>query len=312
MLKPGYTDLTRTLQPNTIKEHSGTRKEQARSRARKRDRAQKAPPGDGGRLWSGGASGRPEPPDEPKLVLLPVDPYLIHAYWVISPDSLVEAELMLTKDHKRAYPILRFHDLTHVVFDGSNAHGSFDVRVDLEAHNWYVHLWSPEKSYCADLGLRTEGGRFFPLARSNVAVTPRASVSSSREACYMLVEGNYKRVGRISVGESPTNEHLIQIGKIDKRGGAPQHLKIGQATGKGVTYGPGPSSAIGLERDPAENEVRAEHGTRDSQKASSFIRFFKSSLEGKARLDLTELCEKAFVSGLSSALIHPSTGRTDR
>jgi hypothetical protein len=137
-------------------------------------------------------------PDRTRVVLLPVDPYVIHAYWVISPDNLAKAELLLGKDYNQA--TLRFYDIACSVFDGSKAQGFFDVPIDLHAQNWYLRLWSPGKAYCADLGLRTEDHRFFPLARSNVAETPRACPSTRAKACYLLVEGDYKHVEQISAG----------------------------------------------------------------------------------------------------------------
>jgi hypothetical protein len=97
----------------------------------------------------------PEWPGPPKVTLLAVDPYLVHAYWdfdlaKLPPDTTAA--------------ILRFYDEeTH-----------FDVDVDLRTRNWYVPLWSPAKTYYADLGAITAAGEFIPLVRSNTVQTPRA------------------------------------------------------------------------------------------------------------------------------------------
>jgi len=97
----------------------------------------------------------PEWPGPPKLTLLAVDPYLVHVYWdfdlaKLPPDT--------------AAALLRFYDeSTH-----------FDVDVDLRTRNWYVPLWSPAKTYYADLGAFTTAGEFIPLVRSNTVQTPRA------------------------------------------------------------------------------------------------------------------------------------------
>ena len=66
------------------------------------------------------------------------------------------------------------HGDANVVFDGTNAHGLFDVPVDLPKRNCYVHLWSPQKTYFVDLGWSTEQGSFFCIGRSNTAHTPSA------------------------------------------------------------------------------------------------------------------------------------------
>jgi len=97
----------------------------------------------------------PEWPGPPKVTLLAVDPYLVHVYWdfdlaKLPPDTTAA--------------VLRFYDAaTH-----------FDVDVDLRTRNWYVPLWSPAKTYYADLGAITAAGQFIPLVRSNTIQTPRA------------------------------------------------------------------------------------------------------------------------------------------
>ena len=103
------------------------------------------------------------PEDEPlpeyqgpaRVTLLVIDPYLVHAYW--EADSA-----------KAERAVLR-------VYDAANeAANHFDVPVSLPARNWYIHLWTPERSYYAELGAMDESGCFHLLARSNTVETPRA------------------------------------------------------------------------------------------------------------------------------------------
>jgi hypothetical protein len=91
-----------------------------------------------------------------RLVLLPVDPYLLYAYWELAGDAPPTAG---------ARPVLRFEETPG---------RPFDVEVDLAAGNWYVHLWSAGKSYRAELGVRSEDGAFVSLAHSNTVQTPSA------------------------------------------------------------------------------------------------------------------------------------------
>ena len=91
----------------------------------------------------------------PGVTLLAVDPYLLHVCWdfdlaKLPPDT--------------AAAVLRFHD--------GAIH--FDVDVDLRTRNWYVPLWSPAKTYYADLGAIATTGKFIPLLRSNTIQTSRA------------------------------------------------------------------------------------------------------------------------------------------
>jgi hypothetical protein len=89
-----------------------------------------------------------------------VNPYLVHVYWDVDTSRLPAG----TKS-----AVLRFHDVTET----APAPG-FEVDIDLRAPNWYVHLWSPAKSYYADLAVKTDRGEFLSLAISNRVETPRA------------------------------------------------------------------------------------------------------------------------------------------
>src|SRR5438034_9528832 len=102
----------------------------------------------------------PESYGDPTVTLLVVDSYLVHVYWDFDLAKLPP---------ETTSAALRFYEVT----DGPIS-SRFDVEIDLRARNWYVHLWSPAKSYCADLGVKTGAGTFTPLVRSNTVQTPRA------------------------------------------------------------------------------------------------------------------------------------------
>ena len=129
-----------------------------------------------------------------KVILLPVEPHLVHAYWEVTSDELEKAKHRLGDAHKRSQAVLRFYDVTNIVFDGTNAHSSFDVDIDLQAKNWYVSLRSPEKSYFVELGFRTEDGRFHPIARSNIAEILPDRPAPKTDEHYMIVAGDYALV----------------------------------------------------------------------------------------------------------------------
>ncbi len=90
-----------------------------------------------------------------RLVLLPVEPYLLYAYWQLAADPAPSSG-------DRA--VLRFH----------GASRPFDVDVDLASGKSYVNLWSYGKLYQADLGFRGQDGAFVSLAQSNSVQTPPA------------------------------------------------------------------------------------------------------------------------------------------
>jgi len=124
---------------------------------------------------------------ETEVVLMAVDPFLVHAYWDFSPGDW-------EKVRHRGQPVaLRIYDVTMIRFDGTNAHSHFDVPVGGDAQNWYVRLWTAEKSLCADLGWPRPGGSFETLVRSNVIQTPRAGVSIYDEVRWVEVRWSRRR-----------------------------------------------------------------------------------------------------------------------
>jgi len=111
---------------------------------------------------------------ENRVVLLPVDPYLVHVYWELSESEKKRVRRLLADDPSRFKDVLRFHDVTGLPVGGFHGAGTFDVDIRIEAGNWYIRLLSPERTYVVDLGLRGRDGRFDPIVRSNRAGTPRA------------------------------------------------------------------------------------------------------------------------------------------
>ena len=136
----------------------------------------------------------PDSYGETRVVLLPVDPYLVHVYWEVTFVELEKAKDKLGDEYGRSQTVLRCYDITNIIFDGTNAHSSFDVHIDLKAKNRYVSLRSPDKSYFVELGFKTEDSRFYPIARSNIAETPRARPAPKSDEHYMLVAGDYDLV----------------------------------------------------------------------------------------------------------------------
>ncbi len=141
---------------------------------------------------------QPAKPEEPtelpreygrsRLVLMEVEPRLIHAYWEITSADARAASGRLGIWSRFATWILRFYDVTCVHFDGTNYHRFFDVPIDLTPGNWYVHLWEGEKTYLAEIGPRAPNGRFVPVCRSNLAFVPRADASPRYAPQWMRVD----------------------------------------------------------------------------------------------------------------------------
>jgi hypothetical protein len=124
----------------------------------------------------------PDRYDVTELVLLPVEPYRIFAYWEVASQALSGLMNRLGLRAAGGSYVIRVYDVTAIRFTGNNAHHYFDLPVDLSSRNWYINLWSGEKSLVGDLGYLLADGRFHLLARSNVVQTARSGVSIFTEA----------------------------------------------------------------------------------------------------------------------------------
>lgn len=133
-------------------------------------------------------------PEKSRVVLMDVDPHWLHAYWEFTQSDKTK---ILEQSDKPSHPqkkILRVYDVSYICFDGNNAHNYFDIEIDNDRGNWYINLWSPRKSFCAEIGMRFSQGDFYPLARSNAIDIPRPYQSPFGEEQWMKVSGNHEDV----------------------------------------------------------------------------------------------------------------------
>jgi hypothetical protein len=121
-----------------------------------------------------------------RLVMMVVNPYLVCAYWEVSPEKLAAARQEVRSDAARV--VLRFYEVEDGASVNQPPSGWFDVDVDLRPRNWYVDLWSADKTYYTELGLRGDDGQLVPLARSNLIRTPRARPVVKVKEDFMRVE----------------------------------------------------------------------------------------------------------------------------
>jgi len=106
------------------------------------------------------------------MVLAVRDPWWLYTYWEVSGSTWDKFKSELKEEFSRSKRVLRVYDVSSVIFDGSNANRFFDIQVREDALNWYIDTGSPGSSWCVDLGLLLENGRFITVLRSNVVETP--------------------------------------------------------------------------------------------------------------------------------------------
>ena len=223
----------------------------------------------------------PELGQDDRLVLMAVDPYLVYAYWSITPLRIEAAKGLFGQDELEAH-VLRFHDTTGIDFDGVNCGSSFDVKIHLDAGKWYVRLWSPERRYCADIGLRGKDGRLVALVRSNPIETPAAWPHVKVDEAAALVEQG-----------TPESEAAREAG--------PPAVALETE--------PAPAVAPDEERppDPVPAPPRADSHLVLARKLAEVAALREEPLPsvpaGNGEADLTEMAEKSFIPGVSSVIL---------
>lgn len=224
-----------------------------------------------------------------RVAAMTINPYLVHVWWQISGQHLEAVQAVLGGPPTDARPALRFYDITCILFDGTNAHQTFDVEVDLRTRKWNVSLWSADKSYVIDLGYKASDGRFHQIARSNIVNLPRSGPSLRRAEHYLRVEE-----GQIK-GPAP-----VPTGRV------PRGMPVG-ASRPETLDGPGKDPGPPFKQDARHVEAADAAQVKQGSKGGAL----KPCHGPKAvvnPLDLVDLTEERFSSCVSSSTFPRETG----
>ena len=138
--------------------------------------------------------------DQEKIVLQVRDARWLHTYWELRHDSLDRFRNELGQDFYKAKRVIRVYDVSHINFNGRNAHKFFDVHVDEFANSWYIDTQTPGRSWCVDYGLLLPDGRFITIMRSNTVHTPLEGPSGMTDEEWMVPEEMFARLYGMGFG----------------------------------------------------------------------------------------------------------------
>ncbi len=145
---------------------------------------------------------------EEKIALMVRDPYLVHAYWEVTPARIEREKAWFGWNSKLG---VRIYDVTGVQFDGRNALGYFDQEVFERLGSWYFDVGRPSHAFVADVGLLSPEGKFLTLARSNPISMPRDGVSDVLDEEWMLVDEEFWKLYGFPGGpSSPQIQEMIK------------------------------------------------------------------------------------------------------
>jgi len=123
-----------------------------------------------------------------RITALARDPDWLYVYWELTEDAVASARARLGKGGEDAWCCLRVYDTTGKVFDGTNANSYFDIAVDRNAREWFLHIGRPTSVHYVEIGLKSREGFFQYVARSGRAESPRKSPSKDMTVEWMTVE----------------------------------------------------------------------------------------------------------------------------
>ena len=128
-------------------------------------------------------------PQKDRIYFLVKDPHWTFLWWQLAPETV--QRVAEQNSGQPGQLVLRIYDVTHILFDGSNAHAWFDVDVFFETNYWYLNIGASDRNYLAEVGYRRADGQFTPCARSHSIYLPRdhPSDAGAYETSTILLEG---------------------------------------------------------------------------------------------------------------------------
>jgi hypothetical protein len=128
-----------------------------------------------------------------RITAMPVDPDRLYAYWEVTDDAIARARSGLGAGGEGAYLCLRLYDITGRIFDGTNAHETWDFGIDRSQRQYFFQVGKPSSEAVVEIGLKSHEGFFVKVSRSGRVVFPRRSPNAGGEAEWMSV--------RVSTGQ---------------------------------------------------------------------------------------------------------------
>jgi hypothetical protein len=135
-----------------------------------------------------------------RVTAIAVDPIQLFVYWELRDETLEQGRRQLGPAGADAALVVRVFDTSGRIFDGTNAHSSFDQDVHRNDRQWFCIVGKPSSSAHVELGLRARDGRFTRLGRSGRVDFPRNSPTPTHQMEWMRV---VPQSGDIASRETP-------------------------------------------------------------------------------------------------------------
>jgi hypothetical protein len=141
-----------------------------------------------------------------RVTAMVVDPERLFVYWEATDDGIERARAGLGPGGPSAWLSLRVYDVTGRIFDGTNAHGYFDQRVERTDRQWFFTINKASSTVLVELGMKSLEGYFARIARSGRAEFPRREPAPPGGVEWLTVRGEMGEVAERSDEPGPANE----------------------------------------------------------------------------------------------------------
>ena len=122
-----------------------------------------------------------------RVTAMAIDPDRLFVYWEVTDDAIARARNGLGAAGDGAWLDLRVYDVTGLLFDGTNAHGYFDQKVERSDRQWFFDVGKPTSTVCVEVGMRSHEGYFVRIVRSGRVDFPRKDPSPSGDVEWLTV-----------------------------------------------------------------------------------------------------------------------------
>lgn len=151
----------------------------------------------------------PARPSGAWLVLTASHPRLGYVSWSVEEAAVAALATRLGERFAGARFVIRLYDVTDILFDGLNAHSSFDVDIQGSAGNYYLPIEQGDRNLLAEVGYLLGDGAFFALARSQPRWFDRDRPTNNYQLGGLFVSSALTEVVVVeSVLDAPSFERL--------------------------------------------------------------------------------------------------------
>ena len=124
-------------------------------------------------------NGRPD-----QVMLSVLDSYWLRVQWSVTSEKVRRAQAALAQEWLSSVPVLRLLEIGDRSTTNTTETVLRDIRVHGGVNCWFIDVDNPPRTFSVDLGYLAPSGKFFVLARSNMATTPARRSRPSTDSAW--------------------------------------------------------------------------------------------------------------------------------